>query len=284
GMQAIPIEINGQAYIVQVPTTTTTTKTPRTTLPVTIGGGGGGIIPQPETVSPISSGATDRPGAPQSSVTSPVSSPAAPNIPLPPGSRIIGVKPPPGSQKQKGLKEEMQAGLRVLHVSLFGSGSTPGLDSTVKVLDSDASRFKMVMAGVGTNPDPNQWKIRKLVEAGFYKFMTPDEKNYVYQLNRAVSAINALRSITGLPRSTQQLMDRYVLELPNPITTPSSKDARNQLQLIEREIQAAMETAANPGAVGGAGLNIPIPVAPPNVPGMTSDQSGALDRILGPKK
>jgi hypothetical protein len=143
----------------------------------------------------------------------------------------------------------------------------------------------MIAAGVGATPNPNQWTISKLAQAGMYQYMTPQEKQYVYQLNRAVSAINALRSITGLPRSTQQLMDRYVLELPNPITTPSSKDARNQLQLIEREIQAAMEGAVNPSSGGGVGatLDIPAPVAPPNVPGMTSDQTNALDKIFGSK-
>lgn len=150
------------------------------------------------------------------------------------------------------LRPEMEAGLRVLHVSLWGTASTPGLDKTVGVLDSDASRAKLIAAGVGRTPDPKEWTITKLGHAGFYSAMTPEEKAYVYQLNRAISAINALRTITGLPRSTQALMDRYVLELPNPVTTPSSKDARNQIQLIEREINAAM---AQTGAPSGGDVD-----------------------------
>ncbi len=150
------------------------------------------------------------------------------------------------------LKPEMEAGLRVLHVALWGSASTAGLDKTIGVLDSSGSRAKLIAAGVGRTPDPKEWTITKLAHAGFYSAMSKEEKDYVYQLNRAISAINALRTITGLPRSTQALMDRYVLELPNPVTTPSSADARNQLQLIEREIGAAMAKAT-----GGGGGEVP---------------------------
>jgi hypothetical protein len=242
GCQALTVDVPGYGpMIVQVPTRSVTRKVPR-------GESGSALIPPigPEDTSiptPLTSGATDRPNAPQSgsiATGGSLSTSNLPKIPLPPGSRMIGVKPPPGAKGQ--LKPEMEAGLRVLHVSLFGTPSVPGLASAVDVLDSKASRALLISAGVGTTPDPSQWTITKLAHAGVYSMMSAKERNYVYQLNRAISAINALRSITGLPRSTQQLMDQYIRELPNPITTPSSKDALNQLTLIEREIRAAMDT------------------------------------------
>jgi len=125
------------------------------------------------------------------------------------------------------------------------------LDKTVDVLDSALSREKMIAAGVGSTPDPKQWVTTKLFHSGMYATMNAQEKAYVYQLNRAISAINALRTITGLPRSTQALMDRYVMELPNPVTTPSSADARNQLKLIEREIRTAMAGGGSPQPESG---------------------------------
>lgn len=291
GMQGGFVEIPGYGPVwVQVPTTTTTTRVP----PTRMYSAPGAAAPagSPQGTVPMTSPATDFPNAPQSGLVQGTTS-GVPNIPLPPGSRILGLKPPPASKKNTGeLKPEMQAGLRVLHTSLFGSPSMPGLESTVGVLDSEISAAKLIFAGVGTNPNPNEWKVSKLVERGFYKMMTPAEKNYVYQLNRAVSAINGLRSITGLPRSTQQLMDRYVLELPNPKTTPSSKDARYQLQLIEREIQAAMQDVLNPGTGGsGTDLGIPTPVAPAQTQpagvqptgGLNDTQKRALDQLLNKK-
>jgi len=222
------------------------------------GGGESGLPGIPQAAA---SGATDRPGAKQQPGLPAVpgqtmARPSTPVLNPPPGSRRIGAAPPSKVGANAGkLKPEMEAGLRVLHVSLFGTSSVPGLDSTVGVLDSKLSRSKLIAAGVGSNPNPDQWTLTKLAHAGFYSSMSQEEKAYVYQLNRAISAINALRSITGLPRSTQQLMDRYAQELPNPIVTPSSKDAKDQLKLIEREIAAALDDATkitSPG--GGAGL------------------------------
>jgi hypothetical protein len=158
----------------------------------------------------------------------------------------------PGGKKT--LTPQQDAGLRVLHVALWGDDKTPGLDSTVGVLDSSFSRKKMIAAGVGSTPNPNQWITTKLFHSGMYDTMSKEEKAFVYQLNRSISAINALRTITGLPRSTQQLMERYAMELPNPVVTPSSADARNQLKLVEREIRAAM---AGGTPSGGEGDTVP---------------------------
>jgi len=267
GFQAMTVDVPGYGpVVVQVPTRSVTRKVPR-------GESGSSMIPPMGPVdtlipTPLTSGATDNPNAPQSGAIATggsLSTSNLPKIPLPPGSRMIGVKPPPGAKGQ--LKPEMEAGLRVLHVSLFGTSSVPGLASTVDVLDSKASRALLISAGVGTTPDPSQWTITKLAHAGVYSMMSAKERNYVYQLNRAISAINALRSITGLPRSTQQLMDQYIRELPNPITTPSSKDARNQLTLIEREIKAAMDT-------GTGGPTTQSPSAPVDI-------DKTLDSIFG---
>ncbi len=285
GQQAVTVDIPGYGpVIVQVPTKSVTRKVPR-------GESGSSEGPESTTIpTPLASGATDRPNAPQSeagAIGGSTTTSNLPKIPLPPGSRMIGVKPPPGAKGQ--LKPEMEAGLRVLHVSLFGTPSVPGLASTVDVLDSKASRALLISAGVGTTPDPSQWTITKLAHAGVYSMMSDKERKYVYQLNRAISAINALRSITGLPRSTQQLMDQYIRELPNPISTPSSKDALNQLNLIEREIKAAMDTGTGGGIPSGGLPGIEAPIAPVSPDSQTLSpavpaQPGAAQRLSPAQK
>jgi hypothetical protein len=256
---------------IQVPTTRQSQRLPAGSAPgIPQGGGGLPAIP-----APVSSGATDRPAVPQQSVPGdavdkaldslfgkskgggqPGGVPAtaakpSPASQLPPGSRIIGPKAGPSK-----LKPEMEASLRVLHVSLFG-GDLPGmprskgLDSALGVLDSPASRAKMIAAGVGFTPPPEQGIVSKGFQAVMYSNMTDAELDYTNLLNNSVSAINALRTFTGLPRSTQALMDRYILELPNPINTPSSAVGRRKLMIIERDIQAAMFDALKQMSVSG---------------------------------
>lgn len=170
----------------------------------------------------------------------------------------------PGAGKLNAVQE---AGLNVLHVSLFGdpTATNPqekrGLKDAVGVLDSTKSRKLLIMAGAGqAPPGAGQWAITKLYHSAFYDMMTAPEKEYVYQLNRAVTAINALRTVTGLPRSTQQLMDRYVMELADPATTPSSKDAMTKISLIEREIKAARAGAGTTGSESAAPDSDPLGV------------------------
>lgn len=224
--------------------------------PVESGGGG-----MPGVPAPVTSGALDQPGKPQAGLPAIPGAPTqqpSPTASMPAGSRRIGPAPPHAGGAAAKMKPEIDKGLKVLHASLFGSGGVPGLDSTVGVLDSWFSRKKLIQGGVGSTPDPNKWTISKQLDSEIVRSFTDEEAAFAYQLKRAVSAINALRGVTGLPRSTQQLMETYAQELPNPIVTPSSKRARYQLQLIEREIRVAMDDAVKTVALqergdGGGG-------------------------------
>jgi len=141
------------------------------------------------------------------------------------------------------LKAEYKAGLNVLHASLYGSDGVKGLKDYIYVLDDPTSRMKLAALG-GDFLHPTEGGegmikgMKKLLES---KLLTQDERMYIQQMNRAIGAINALRTVTGLPRATQQLMDRYILELPNAMLDANSKEALNKLVLIQREINAALD-------------------------------------------
>jgi hypothetical protein len=276
GYQAMTVDVPGYGpVVVQVPTRSVTRKVPR-------GESGSSLIPPmgPEDTSiptPLASGATDRPNAPQSgpiATGGSLSTSNLPKIPLPPGSKMIGVKPPPGAKGQ--LKPEMEAGLRVLQGALYGDplSTDPdmkkGLVDTVGVLDSWTSRKKLVIAGVGKSPNPSSWITTDLMSSGLYDTLSKAEQEYVFQLNRAIGDINSLRSITGLPRSTQALMDRYAMELPDPRTTSSSMAAKYKIGLIKRQLDFAKSTGA---------LNVDSGVSNPNT-GSPVDVNKILDDML----
>lgn len=139
------------------------------------------------------------------------------------------------------LKPEYVAGLRILHNSLVGDTNTPGLLQSLKVLDSKSSRLKIAMVPelMQAHNDP-AGMISQLFTMYKSSFLNADEKMFIKQMARALSAINSLRSVTGLPRSTQQLMHQYMLELPNVVMDSSAEEGYQRLQLIHREIASAL--------------------------------------------
>lgn len=150
-----------------------------------------------------------------------------------------------GSGKAGGaakLSPQLKSGLDVLHVSLFGDpqGKTRGLRDTLDIFDSQVSRAKLATMPTLLSPPESPSAVGNLMRSAQSSFLTPAEREFVRQHARAVSAIQALRSVTGLPRSTQQLMQRYVAELPNPSIDKSKEEAMERLALIEREINAAV--------------------------------------------
>jgi len=152
--------------------------------------------------------------------------------------------------KANDVIQKSEQGLKVLQASLFGGGGIPGLDSTMDVLDNKMSRLKLIGAGVGKSPGTNEWMTTRLFHAGAFQSMNKEEREYGRQFARAVSAIQGLRTITGLPRSTQQLMQQYIMELPDPVTTQSAADGHAKLQLVEREIRAALSKESLADALG----------------------------------
>lgn len=139
---------------------------------------------------------------------------------------------------------KINQGLNALYTSLHGGMANgqmvPGLDSVVNVLDSDASRAKLAAVRAGEPPDPNMGIMGREATVFAYKALSNDERQFAYQLNRAFSAIQSIRAVTGLPRATDRLMASYANELPNPTSTPNARDAMTKIKLIDREIRAAL--------------------------------------------
>lgn len=157
------------------------------------------------------------------------------------------------------LRPEYVSGLNVLHVSLFGTNpyrsgkadttqaiANQGLVDYLDLLDSESSKFKLALLPELYHAEEHPpgtfgnaftlWKVKAMG-------LTDREKQFIIQLNRARGAINSLRTVTGLPRATQQLMLNYQLELPN-VVFDDTKSAQIKLLTIQREIEAALKKAS----------------------------------------
>lgn len=172
-----------------------------------------------------------------------------------------GLRAKPNAVKAMQGSLDKSVGLQVLSVSLHGdpNSSDPanrkGLLDAVKsgVLDDTLSRqmlITLIQKGEVGSVDSH-------LQSLFSRHQSPQVAEFRAQYQRAYSAIQSLRTITGLPRSTQALMEAYAAELPNPQTTRDTADGIRQIELIDREIGAATEILKRgglPGLVGGTSL------------------------------
>ena len=179
-------------------------------------------------------------------------------------ARKRGIALPSAGGAASARQREMVAGLNTLHVSLFGGmdgqgKAIEGLANTVNVLDDKRRRWLHLVPAwtfMQSNMSPSYWSrltpetLNSYLKAAGRSMLTDREAQYVFQMNRAITAIQALRPWLGNPRSSEQLILRFMAELPDPSTTQDSKDARYKMTLIEREIRAAIE---------GANLDIQLP-------------------------
>jgi len=243
--------------VLRVPTTSVTRKVPisRGAAPTARGAapGVGTTAPAP------------RPGSARAIVqksgaaSAPSPKPALP-AGTPPGTRFIGSKAAPGASGQAAQNREI--GLRNLEISLFGNPKDEdpdmrkGLKDVMDVLDSPLSRSKIIPYIQPTN---EEWTVTRIMKSLAASGLSTPEKDFIYQFRRAASAVQALRQIEGLPRSSQQLVELYMNELANPESTPSKEDGIKRIKLIERLVrQARLEKPVDPRAnisiAGGAGI------------------------------
>jgi hypothetical protein len=215
------------------------------------------------------------------------------------GEHLPKVPEPGGPKQAQQRATEIAQGLDVLHTSLFGNPALgaegKGLQDYMSVLDEgplQRGKLSALLSAMGFKHDNSYFSrlmpgfVEDIIAMSIGSTLTDDERSYIFQMQRAVGAIQALREVTGLPRSTQALMNQYVNELPEPRLANSSKAGMEKLGLIEREIKTALArsglsvtTAPSgglpPKGVGLPDTTIPLPVSPgltdrPAAPGTTA--------------
>jgi len=286
GWNVVPMRINGVDYQVQVPYTRVTQKgVPGEELTMSDPGVMSGI-PQPQ----HDPAGFDRyyqdlqnyldKQARASGKPSGVPDPTG--IPLPPGAKILGVRPTAGGSKgqPKTLSAEDQASLRVLKTSMFGDPTQTepdlkeGLMGTLKVLDDSKQRYLLSKLLNATEEKPDTWFHSERVMF-WASQLSPESWRFYRQLNRVRGTIGGLRSITGKMRPTEAFMQRQLRELPDPTTTTNSADGTQRLKMISQEIDQAMKRAEQTGVFPGqdSDESLPQPVGPvsPDAPGGADD-------------
>ena len=135
--------------------------------------------------------------------------------------------------------------------------------NALSALDGDTlDRAKL--AQVTSNPDKEGFIGRTLTSAAAQS-MTPQQAAFVQTYNQLVGTIAGLSKLVRPGGTTEAQIERLKSELPNPVTTKNSADARQRLQRLQKEIDVAM-AKGNFGQLGAAptgGGGRPTAIAPP---------------------
>lgn len=156
--------------------------------------------------------------------------------------------------KTSASKANVQAGLQALKTSVSQ------LESRLGVLDDFWGGLGMAAAGVGQRTKAEGGLITGPLGAVAtrlgYGQMNDDQKEYIRQLNMAIGQIPVMREFFGKGTRAQASVDLLARDLPDPQTTPSSKDGRRKIELVKQEIQiierALAEEAAGTTTAPGA--------------------------------
>lgn len=179
----------------------------------------------------------------------------------------------PAEKKAQGpqkLPPAAISGLRVLEVSLIGDPHSKdpdqqrGLWQYMHVLDEPFYRKSLITTAL-TEPagEGITGAVGGVAQTGVTSMLTEEERGFVDRLRRLIGDITSLRNVTGMPRSSRDLINRYIAELPTPRTTKDSKEGFSKVKLILQQIEAARNPApeAGPPAPGTKG-DIPAPSVP----------------------
>lgn len=112
-------------------------------------------------------------------------------------------------------------------------------DKALKALDGDFTQ-RMKMAQVAKNPDKEGMLGRGLSVVAAQN-LTEDQKNFIQMYNQLVGTISGLAQLVRTGRATEATIERLKAELPNPVSTKDSKDARERIQRILKEVDVAMQ-------------------------------------------
>lgn len=103
----------------------------------------------------------------------------------------------------------------------------------------------------------------RVVSRQFYKTLTDDQAYFMFRINQLRSLMGGFRKLTGGNISEAQVQ-RYISELPDPVTTTSSKRASQKLMLLYSELQLAQRYGYFPrGESSGADQSPPAAAPPP---------------------
>lgn len=130
----------------------------------------------------------------------------------------------------------------------------------LSVLDNVGSRLRLSqLIGDATK----KGTVGKLVTIAASAGSTPQEQEFLRMYNQLVGTISGLGQLTRSGRVTEATIGRLMQELPNPLTTQSSADAKSRLARLKQELTVAQQT----GNLGGAS---PVSSQAPNVSDATA--------------
>lgn len=115
---------------------------------------------------------------------------------------------------------------------------------SLKVLDNG---FFSNLPITGASTDPTKEGFFGRIGANLASRAQSDEQQKFMDLYRQLDAMAiGLRALVQSGRGTQKQTDLLISELPNPINTPNSKDAKRRLALVQKELEIAAKTGHLP--------------------------------------
>ena len=126
-------------------------------------------------------------------------------------------------------------------------------DPSLKALDAGYLE-RMKLARVLSNPDGKTNLFGEALTIGASKNLDSTQVQFAQMYNQLVGTISGLGQLVRSGRLTEATIERLKQELPNPLTTHDSKDARQRIQRLMKEVNVAMEKGqfkvAQPAAKG----------------------------------
>jgi hypothetical protein len=148
-------------------------------------------------------------------------------------------------------------------------------DDSLSALDAGFAD-RMQLAQVLANPDKEGMVGRGLSTAAAQN-MDPKQAKFVQLYNQLVGTISGMAQLVRSGRATEATIERLKSELPNPVTTKDSKDARQRIQRLLKEIDVAMAKGSFEGNVKG-GRPSTVPPPPTGKTIYAKDPSGTLHK------
>lgn len=122
------------------------------------------------------------------------------------------------------------------------------------------------------NPD-KQGFIGRTLSTTAAKNMSPNQAEFIRMYNQLVGTISGLGQLVRSGRATEATIERLKSELPNPVTTKDSADAKLRLQRLLQEVNVAMQKGTFVGTEDEQMIRVQIPGQPPgSIPASAKEQ------------